>query len=358
MTASSPGAAAFARERQARDTQPRFDLAELVRDLQAHEQVRGANHEWLQGYSAMTGGMYNATQPRIPVEALLNPRMRLDDLLYSRRDLTAGGAGTYLVPETSLPVIEALRPFSVTAQAGVETVIATGQGNLRYPVEASNATATWLADEAVSQIGESQPAVGETTASYHGLGVTLQISRQLMLQGGAGEWLRRSLMRSMARAIDAAVLAGSGVSGEPLGLANAAALIALTVDATNTVADLNDGIRHMRDAGLDQRTITWIAGPGAEETLRNREATATSGRFIWEGDRLLNMPAFGTPDAPTASLFVGPWQDMKLVLWGDLSVMVNPFSDFSRGLSALRVLVGVDLVIPQSGPFAYCETVS
>ncbi len=81
-------------------------------------------------------------------------------------------------------------------------------------------------------------------------------------------------------------------------------------------------------------------------------------REIGEGDRLLGMPAFGAPDAPTASLFVGPWQDMKLVLWGDLSVMVNPFSDFSRGLSALRVLVGVDLVIPQSGAFAYCQTVS
>jgi HK97 family phage major capsid protein len=357
MTNPSYGAQTYQRERQARDTAPKFNLAELVRDLQSHEQARGANAEWLQGYASITGGQYNASAPRIPIECLLSNRLRLDDLLMTRDMTAAGSSGSqYLASPASQGVIEQLKPYSATASAGMETVIATGNGGMVYPTESSGATAYWLTNESTA-ITESQPILGEQTASYHGLGVTLQVSRQLLLQSDSGAWLRRSLLRSIGRKIDAAVLAGTGISGQPAGLANSSPIVAIAGTSID-VADINGAIRHIRDAGLDQRQITWIAGPAAEEILRNREATSSSGRFIWEGDSILGMPAYGTPDAPTNSLFVGPWQEAKIVLWGDLAVQVNPFSDFARGLSALRVMVGADVIFPQTAAFAYAPTLT
>lgn len=352
MTPQSYGATAYQRERIARDSEPKFNLAELVRDLQSHEQARGANREWLQAYSTLSGAgnIFAAHQPTLPVEALLNPRMTLDDIVLNRA-LTVSGGGASLAGGVLQPVTDALRPYSVAALAGAETVVATGQGDVDFPVEHEGAEVTWLAEEGVSQITPDQPELANAGATYHGLSVRVPVSRKLLMQANSGEWLRRALLRAAGRAMDTAILQGTGVLGQPLGLANTTGLVQLNVDGTNTAADLAAGIRAMREQGVGR--FAWLAGAGAEEVLRSRAVGTGGDRMFLEGDAMLGIPAFATATAPAMSLFAGPWGDLRLVLWGDLTVSINPYSDFARGISSLRILVGFDYVAPHHGAFAH-----
>lgn len=358
MTPQSFGAAAYARERQARAlNEPRLDLAALVGSLQDRQTTTGRNAEFVQEYARRTGGNADLGRPAVPVEMLLNPHLGLDELLLNR-DMTAAGAlgSNYLATNVNQPVVDALRPYSVSLSAGVEVVIATGTGNQIYPLEAAPAAAGWLANE-LTAITESQPTIGQGVARPHAAGIYLEASRLFMLQNHADAWLRRTLTRSITELIDAAILTGTGTGGQPTGIANTSGVT--SIDGTGlAIADINDAIYTARTAGLDQREVAFIAGAAAERVLRNRETASGSGVYLWSGNALAGLPAFGTKTCPTNSLLAGPWGNVRLVLWGDATVEVNPYANFQAGLVAMRILIGADVVVGYPSGFGYAASVS
>lgn len=343
----SYGAAAYQRERDVRSG-PHLHLAELIRDLSAENASRGRSAEFIEHAAAHFDRAPEYARPSVPIEQLLDGNVGFRDLDTS--------SGANLIPQPVQSVTDALRPYSTVASAGVETVVATQPGGLQYPLEASTAAAQWLASES-SAIGEDQPVLGEYTATPHAAGVYLEISRKLLLQSNADEWLRRTIRRSLADLIDAAVLNGNGLSGQPLGVANVSGIGAID-GASIQIADINAGLKHARANGLDQRECTIIAGADAEEVMRNREIAANSGRFLWSGNQVGGTPAYGTRHCPDDALLLGPWNRIKLVLWGDAVVEVNPYANFQAGITAMRILVGADIVHTQPVAFAYAPTVS
>ena len=78
-------------------------------------------------------------------------------------------------------------------------------------------TPAWLSTEG-SQVPPSQTTLAQITITPKTVGAVVNFSRQLSLQANAESFVRRELLRTVATAIDLAVLNGSGAVGQPLGL--------------------------------------------------------------------------------------------------------------------------------------------
>lgn len=115
----------------------------------------------------------------------------------------------------------------------------------------------------------------------------------------------------------------------------------------------------MTTAGATDANVAFVGTPAVRELLQQREAVATSGRFIWDGDRVANRRAYATPDAATASLIAGDFAQVLVGLWGPgLEFMVNPVQDFPKGICAARVMLTADCTVLQPGAFVKATSIT
>ena len=79
--------------------------------------------------------------------------------------------------------------------------------------------------------------------------------------------------------------------------------------------------------------MTWVGAPSVRETQGTREKASGSGRFLCDDGRMAGSPAFATPDALAATLFVGAFREAVLALFGPgVEVRIDPQNNYNAGL--------------------------
>lgn len=275
------------------------------------------------------------------------------------RDLnTAGpGAGGYLVGTSTGEALDVLRPWSVTARAGIDSV-ENLRDNATLPRTASKVTGYWLSTE-TGQVTESQPALGSIALTPKSAGAFMEFSRNLSMQAAAEAYCRRELLRTLGTVVDAAVIGGSGASGQPTGLLNTPGL------GTQSGTSLAQaGVTHMKAlvaaANAPDEGISFLGTPAVRELLETRER-ATGLGFIWDNDLVASRPARVSTDVPAATLICGAWSEVLLALWGGGFVFeVNPYdpTGFKAGIIQARVLVSVDVAVKHADAFAVSSSIT
>jgi HK97 family phage major capsid protein len=322
--------------RRARDTGPRVNLARLVTDLAAGR-THGEDHEALQEFAHRAGVNFDPLRPFVPFAAL--------------RALTAAGNGELISAAEAHDPVDILRPWSVTARAGAR--IESGLvGDQSVPVVTGKAVPFWMTDE-VTPGTPSDATVAERAMTPHTAGGLMNFSRRLSLQANAEAFATRELLRTVGTAVDQAVIAGAGASGEPQGL------IGTTGVQTETGTSLSHaGVLSMKRkvSAVDapDESISYIGTPAVRELLEARERASGSG-FVWDGDRVASRPAHVSTDVPAATLIAGAWDQIYVGLWGQGFVIeVNPHDPtaFKSGVVRARVLVSLDVAVVH--PAAFC----
>lgn len=275
------------------------------------------------------------------------------------RDLTAAaaGAGGYLVGTETPAAVDALRPWSVTARAGI--LIAAGlQGNQAVPKVTEHAIPQWLQTEATPGT-PSTPALSQIVLTPKTVTAIVSFSRQLALQANAEFFVKRELMRVVGTAIDQAVLNGSGASGQPLGL-----LQAPGIGSQSGASLAYAGVVAMKAdcalANAPDESISYIGTPGVRQLLETRER-ATGNGFVWDDDRVASRPARVTNDLPAATLVAGAWEALFLGVWGDGFVLeVNPYDPvgFTRGMVEGRIIVSCDVAALHAAAFSVATSIT
>ncbi len=274
------------------------------------------------------------------------------------RDLTAGtaGAGGYLVGTDTTEPADALRPWSVTARAGL-TVLDGLRGSLSAPRTTTVSTTYWLSNEGAATTA-SQPVLGDLALTPKTVGIYFRVSRQLLLQGGGAveRYVRREMLRTVAAAIDAAVLNGSGAAGQPLGVLGTAGVQSQSGTSLGH-AGLSTMKKLAAEANAADEALAFIATPAVRQILEARERSAGSG-FCWEAGRVADLPAFATTSMPTATLVVGPWANVILGIWGGLTVEVNPYENFPSGIVGMRLLASIDVAVTYPQAFVKASSIT
>jgi HK97 family phage major capsid protein len=261
-----------------------------------------------------------------------------------QRDLTATSApssGGNLVGAASAKPMDVLRPFSVTARMGLSTMQNLG-ANLLLPSIGTAATGQWLANES-SSITDTTPSIGQVSSRPKTAGALIKASFQFMKQAAtADEVIRQQLLGAMGQLLDAAVLNGSGASGQPIGLANVAGVNAQSGAVTH--ANMLTALETLANAKADDEKIKFLTTPTVRKALQARELVASTGVMLWSGNALVDKPAYVSTDVPAGTIFAGDWSQILVAFWGSgIEVQVDPYSSFTTGAIQVRVLMFVDV---------------
>ncbi len=270
-----------------------------------------------------------------------------------RRDLSAAGGGYPLVGLSTTDPVEILRPFSLAARLGVQ-FLPSQRENLLIPKISGSCTAYWLADE-LSPVTGSQPTVGAISSTPKTCGAVITYSHQIRRQATPEGMLQQHLLATAAQALDRAVLQGSGVSGEPAGLS----VISGTESTTGTSLGLA-GVAEMlrKSSAANAEPSAFVTTPAVRELLMQR-AKASGSDMIWNGNEMAGLPAYATTAAPTATLFLGPWDSIAVPIWGPgPMISINPATYFSTGRYQIRVLLQADVVVRHPEAFVISASIT
>lgn len=270
------------------------------------------------------------------------------------RDMTqAGSAGSdFLVGVDAMPTALSLNGASLAQESGA-TIMFGMRGDAAMPRIAARPAAYWLADENTA-ITPAQPTIGVVAAAPKSVAVLVQGSRLLRVQSPelVDTVLQAELSAKLWLAIDAAIVSGSGTSGEPYGLAGRLTPVSGTSLSWASIIDM----KKLVTAGGARRVSVW-AGPAAEKALRGRERFTGAGS-IWADNGVAGLPSYGTPAVPDQTLVIGDFSTLRVLIWGNPRLELNPFADMSRGYWQARLIVDCEFLIPHAAAFQIATSIT
>lgn len=324
-----------------RPKNPRLSLSRTVLGL-AHGKLDGEDREVLEE---------TARRNNVPFD-LQRPYIAFRDLVAA-----VGSAGGYLRTTEVREAVDILRPWSVTAKAGM--LVESGLvGDVAFPKVTQKTTPAWVSNE-TAQVTPSQPTLAQVAMSPKTVASVVVYSRQLAKQANASRFVGLESLRTLGTSFDQAVLSGSGVSGQPTGLLNTAGL------QTQSGTTLNTGVATMKrksaEANVTDEAISYLSTPAVRELLEGRERATGGGRFVWDKDQVADRAAYVSTDVPTATMICGDWSLIYLGIWGEGFVLeVNPFdpTGFKTGTIQARMLVTCDVAVLHPSAFVVASSIT
>ena len=284
--------------------------------------------------------------------------------------------------------IEALRDASPVMGLGVRTM--TGLvGDVAIPRRSGVASTYYLSTETTA-VTQSESTFDQVQLSPKNLASLSKYSRQTLIQGTPGieGLVRTDLTDGILAALDAAVLNGSGSSGQPTGIRNTSGIGSVAM-GTNGAAITMEKIVDLETAitqdnavvGNSMAYVTNAKVMGALKKLRAGGSSATDGSFLFNSDLqaigrgptplTLNGYPIATTNAVPSNLTKGSGSDLSAVVAGDFSQAMVGFygngleivvgedsDDFAKALTSVRGIVSFDVAVRHAESFASIEDVS
>jgi len=297
----------------------------------------------------------------VPLDVMMRGRAE-----RQKRDMTSAGASgsNYLVATENRPgsFIELLRNTSVGLRMGV-TPLRGLMGNVTIPKMTAGNTAYWLSDENTA-ITESQPTLGQLSLAPKNVAALTELSHQLMQQSSpdAEQLVMDSIARDIGLAVDVGILRGSGSAGQPTGIATTGSIGAFT-GGSLAAAGVLDAQADVAAANALNPGCGYVTTPAVAALLMARpELPSTGTTRLWQGNMrdgsIFGMPAMSSAQMSTATMLFGWWPSVVLAEWGVLELMTNPFSDFTRGLTAVRGWYTCDVGVRYAGAWSYSSSIT
>ena len=299
----------------------------------------------------------------VPLDVMMRDR-QLPHRSTRDWDVAGTNGSNYLVSTDNQPgnFIELLRNTSVGLQMGVRRLSGL-QGNVTIPKMTAGTTAYWLADE-TTQITEANPTLGQVSLTPKNVAALTELSHLLMQQSSpdAEQLIMDSIARDIGLAVDVGIIRGSGNSGQPLGIVGTGSIGAFT-GTSLAAAGLLNAQADVAEANAINGSCGYVTTPAVAALLMARPELPTTGTTrMWTGNiqrgGILGFPAMSSAQMATATMLFGAWDTVILAEWGVLELMVNPFSDFTRGLTAVRGWYTCDVALRYPGAFTYSSSIT
>lgn len=283
-----------------------------------------------------------------------------------------GGAGSATVATNLLSgsFIEALRDALVLTGAGMQTLSGL-TGNIAIP-KGGKATAAWITAEN-GDASKTNPTFGQIEAKPHTVGAYTDITRKLLLQSSIDVqgFVVRELVYAIAWALENAGFNGTGANGMPNGLA---AQIAQTVSfaaGAPTLAKVLEMVTKIDEANgnlgpqcfvgrpsvwaLLGGTIDWTSVAGADGTVGG----VTSGRYLLDTatNTVQGYRFVKSNIAPAKQLLFGDFSQLMLCLWSGTDIVVDQYSQCTKGALRVVALQDADFIVRQPEAFSRGTTV-
>ena len=247
--------------------------------------------------------------------------------------VTAEGEDT--VATDVLNIIDPLRSNLVLAQAGAK-ILDNLVGDVKIPVlGASNVG--WEGENAEAKDGSG--AITSVTLKPKRLSCFIDISKQMILQSesaGVEDAIRRDIVEAIAHKFQATILgAGAGDATQPSGLFHG------LVDKAATDFDSMAAI----EADLETANVSnicYIASPKARAAMRAMTKGAKNNAVVaYANGEFDGTPVYSTSDVANSKFLVGDFSNLYLGQWGAIDLVVDNYTQATKG--AIRLVVNVYL---------------
>lgn len=275
-------------------------------------------------------------------------------LMQRAQNVGAGAAGGFTVETQYGSLIELLRNKTALGQMGI-TIIDGLVGDFVMPTQTGGCTAYWVSE--TGTITDSEATFGQKAMVPHRLGASVPFTMQFLAQTSlaAESFLRNELDTVLALKKDSAGLLGTGVGGEPLGLANTTGINAtVTYGGAATWADI---VEHETGIAVDNADIGSMgfiidaATCGKWKTIL-KDSVAGAGYLLSE-----NMTANGYPVKRSNQIsaahqsFFGVWSQLLLGVWAGREVTVDNVTLAKQGQHQIIINEFCDYLVRQ--PLAF-----
>ena len=297
------------------------------------------------------------------------------DDCWGKRDYvksTASAGGNLIATEhLAGNFVEALRDRLAVAELGA-TMLTGLVGDVSIPKRTGTATAYWFGADNADAVTESTGTIGTISMSPKTVGAYSKFSRLMELQSTPDieQLIRADFVALLADAIDTAAINGSGSSSQPTGILQTSG-IGSVAGGTNGLAPTLDHLLDLKKEvavdNADVATCGFLTNSKVEAVLAKAKDSQNQyllspygvelGRSQIAGRRLEvsnNVPSNLTKGSGTnlSAVIYGNFADLLIGMFGQLEILVDPYTDFAKGTVGVRALQSIDIAVRHAESFA------
>jgi len=297
---------------------------------------------------------------------------------WGQRDLIAGtdADGGHLkgVDHMGSEFIEALRSRLVVAGMGAR--IMTGlKGDVSIPKMTAAASAGFVAEN--NAVSEQNQTFGELSLVNRQLGVMTDISRKLLNQSdpSAEAIVRNDLLNAVAAKIEDVAIEGGG-SNEPTGVTQTSGIgsIALgTNGAAPTWAMITGLVKEVeQDNAAISDNMGFLTNSKVKSKLASVAKVSSSDSVMLLNDPWNSVYGYqlgitnhvpsdltkGSTSGTCSAMLFGDWSQLILAFWSSPDVLIDPYTNSSKGGTRIVVFQDCDVGVRHAQSFAACLDVT
>lgn len=336
----------------------RFSISKFLRQAMPGETMDGIEAEMAaEGKREFMEGIKGVAEGVFLPSALLRS--------YDYTNASEANYGQAFIEQTGLTYIGKLRNATIGRRLGVRYLDGL-QGQIAFVT--GGADAAWVAEEAAAS--KQKPAYAKKVMSPKRLQVLQGVTYDLMHQSSKAldDLIMEDMVKAHAVALDAAIFAGSGSSGQPTGVLSASDVNSITIDASNGGPLTHDLLVQMEtevgiDNGLLDDTLAYVSNAKVQGKLKTIPQIAGYPYYLMNDGKVNGYPFYmsnaipsnlGTGTAFSAAIF-GNWSEVLVGSWGGLQLIVDPYTAKANGVLEISAAAYHDVLVRT--PQAFCKIV-
>ena len=338
---------------------------EEIRQFSISKFLREAQHDNLTGIEAEMAKEGEAEFKRSGINPAANsvyiPSIALRD--YYDTNATESGYGDAFKEEKFFSYEGKLRGEMLAARLGVN-FIDNLTGNLN--IVTGGADAAWVAEDVAAT--KAKPAYAKMTLSPKRLQVLQGVTYDLIHQNSKSvdALIMADMVKAHAAALDAAIFAGSGSSGQPTGVLGRAGNT-VSIDSTGgpiTYAKLVEMEQMVgEDNGLLDETLAYVSNAKVMGKLKTIPQVAGYPWYLLNEGKVNGYPFFMSNALPSnltkstgsnlsAAIF-GPFSQVICGTWGGgLQFIIDPYTAKASGVLEVTAIAYHDVAVRHADAFA------
>ena len=341
----------------------KFSISKFLR-----QSLPGETMDGIEAEMAQEGKREFAESIKGAAEGVFLPSALLRTYYYT--NASEDDYGKAFIEQTGLTYIGKLRNAVLGRKLGVRYLDGL-QGNIAFVT--GGADAAWVAEEAAAS--KQKPAYSKAVMSPKRLQVLQGVTYDLMHQTSKAldQLIMDDMVIAHAVALDAAIFAGSGSSGQPTGVLSASGTTTVAIDANGgpiTYAKLVEMEQKVAEAnGLLDDTLAYVSNAKVMGKLKTIPQIAGYPYYLMNDGKVNGYPFHMTNAVPSnltkgntsgacSGAIFGPWSEVLVGSWGGLQLIVDPYTAKANGVLEISAAAYHDVLVRKPAAFAVIKDIT
>ena len=338
----------------------RFSISKFLR-----QSLPGETMDGIEAEMAQEGKREFAESIKGAAEGVFLPSTLLRTYYYT--NASEDDYGNAFVEQTGLTYVGKLRNATIGQKLGVRYLDGL-QGNIAFVT--GGADAGWVAEEAAAS--KQKPAYSKAVMSPKRLHVYQGVTYDLMHQSSKAldDLIMEDMVKAHAVALDAAIFAGSGSSGQPTGVLSAANTNSIAIDTDGGPLTWALLVQMETEVGIDNglldNTLAYVSNAKVQGKLKTIPQISGYPYYLMNDGKVNGYPFYmsnaipsnltkGSSSGVCSAAVFGNWSEVLVGSWGGLQLIVDPYTAKANGVLEISAAAYHDVLVRT--PAAFCKIV-